>query len=947
MIAGRFEWDYPLTTTTSNGIDTTVKIDIWEDRRLAIQFDVSNQFYFGVVDDLEDDETGNLIQWASSEMTALHYRREGFTAGLTQAHRLTTRKFLYDTAFPADIAAYDILRNSSLSGSSQFVTSGEVYSRNIEPELPDSATDTALMLLGETETRRGAALTDIRFGIGDRNENQQGGTDQEYRWQQDFVRTADGVYESKKFMPRDNYELDFTELLRDDYFGRPDREFKIELFEEPSGESESGDHDESPPFFEAHLVVDIAETYPVTLPATYVWKMQSTGTAGTIVHVEKNRDTNAREDGVDTFLGDLGDNFKLRTRGSVIEFMGGWRDEDGIRSRYQYVPFWHNLEEPPKVKLRLTFTGDDPEPGTLKRTGIHHPADKKNTTCPPNQTCELIDDYSHQEWRVKSITITNFTFMPFVTATHTGCGAYLATEDLPVIQPSKWRKAKWDRSATGYYDLADNLYHKFQEVSAVELTSPYRTSQGTVEDVINYLDLPYLAAFFTESRAVNYPLTFNSRDIAIIGPRGLGLDAQIIISSQQHTYSFTEHLHDNVSYPPADAELTGANVTVNVAPEHEFEEGIALPDAFQTDGDKFMLTSRVGKGLLFEFVVDEWVVLVQLKSFDLETQLTSTEITELNDLLTGGFIYHYSVGAEFYTLTNPETAPAVTEDAFVIPSTRFRVKSELTIEYLSVTHADMDTYFSDLCVVQNITGQGGPIGPVRDEFDEVTEPVPGSDEIPASVNWDNLFTYGSGGGEDTYIGEPTVTEMEWELQLSKEYVFEPQFNEYSLQLVPTGTTYETNFFKTGTQVSSEVVPDTTIGSPTYTHYEYSYTDAWDKTLPRTSYDTTWEDLDDPEAPTSEGVHYVTTLSSVVSRTIILEKVVDQWHDRGLPTIVYSIDDALEGEDTSDILRFVSQTDTLHTSTAEDGATSVQKCVTWEEVSIDDLALTIGPSTYAP
>ncbi len=183
---------------------------------------------------------------------------------------------------------------------------------------------------------------------------------QPYDWHRHWIR-EDFTTWLRSSLPSDNYQIDFTNLLPTNFYSTSGREFEVAFFIEDESEE--------------------------TIVAKQTFyrngtKIESRGTWSNVVHANLN----------------YRPQFKIR--GSVIEMLGGVRDENGVACTYQWIPFWTG--EPRSLSMRIKTNSDNPQLSSVYQTGLRHDADKRNMLCPANYTCSIIDDYAHPEWRVYS-----------------------------------------------------------------------------------------------------------------------------------------------------------------------------------------------------------------------------------------------------------------------------------------------------------------------------------------------------------------------------------------------------------------------------------------------------------------------------------------------------------------------------------------------------------------
>lgn len=209
LIAGRWHWDYPETSTTTGGVTTTVKVDVWEERRLAIQFDVSDQFAFGEVNYEGDD----IISSSHMRFKTLRYRRTGFTEAIVNDDEVSVYGSFSNTAYPADSAAFDTLLGTATN--SDAVSGGsseedvEIVNMDVLDFLPASTTATAMFLIDNQTSDSGLRLNEVKWAMNNQQlaASEDSGVDGETDWRKHWVRTALGEYRTKKKLPESDFEI--------------------------------------------------------------------------------------------------------------------------------------------------------------------------------------------------------------------------------------------------------------------------------------------------------------------------------------------------------------------------------------------------------------------------------------------------------------------------------------------------------------------------------------------------------------------------------------------------------------------------------------------------------------------------------------------------------------------------------------------------------------------
>lgn len=219
-IAGRWHWDYPETQTQNGDVTTKVKIDVWEERRLALQFDISDQFALGEVG--PDDEPA--VSSSHMRFWTRRYRRQDFSESVvfSSTNEAEVYGIYLAEPFPVDIAAYD-----SLVGSADNVDTIVGESSETDPQyqyidvsewLPDSTQTTALILIDQNASQSGIKIDEVKWAMAasasPAAEESNSGVDRLYDWRNDWTRTELGKYKKRiKRSDRDK-RIDITPTIQ-------------------------------------------------------------------------------------------------------------------------------------------------------------------------------------------------------------------------------------------------------------------------------------------------------------------------------------------------------------------------------------------------------------------------------------------------------------------------------------------------------------------------------------------------------------------------------------------------------------------------------------------------------------------------------------------------------------------------------------------------------------
>jgi hypothetical protein len=429
--AGRFEWVFPQvevpfgpqvvqSETGTPGVDgtrtffpitrTRTNRTVWEEYRLMLKYDVSNQFNFG----RDDAASQDIIRAAVVNVSRQTYTLDGWVGATGQANQVTMRGLYPDADEPSNADEFDDLW--AAVASSATLTESFVTEVNILTWLPTSSTDSVHLLFFSDTNKRGLIVSDGQIRIWDRPAVTLPAIP--YDWTQHWVREDYNQWRTRSFLPTDNYQISLASLLPSSFWATASRRLIVSFFKIVDGEEQVR--------VEQSFQVEI-DPVGFFVPIRWNWYLMSRGSFGTVRHAATTVLSDAFPQSNTTLFNGFGPTFKIR--GSVIEMSGLLRNEDGLNAVYQFVPYWiggseyySGVDDLRNCYLRIRIESDNPRQSKYDETGLQHIDDGKKLTCPGNYTCSVIDDYAHPEWRLISHSFTGLEDdRTPTTMTHASC----------------------------------------------------------------------------------------------------------------------------------------------------------------------------------------------------------------------------------------------------------------------------------------------------------------------------------------------------------------------------------------------------------------------------------------------------------------------------------------------------------------------------------------------
>lgn len=423
--------------------------------RLAVRFDVSDQFLFG---DLAPSGDAQIVSSHLRTTRETHLPME-FQAKVPIGDdgqpvfnydpsfffpydQGSIHGFLYDSELPQTIVDFD--QQVSNSPHNETFPTTPTHYVDVKMWLPSSDHQTLTVLFDSAVD--GAKLTVLRMAIADReNPNPlaepewYSGVNRLYDWRRHFRRTAEFTFESK-FAPKDNYQIDMVDLVGKNsnpdhvhHWNDEDSELTIALFASTDIVSQT-------------YSMEVEDT-PGSSPASVNWMLVSDGAQfGSLVHALQTSPKNNPQGFV--FDQDI-DGPVIRVRDSVIEIGRSiTREEGDVTAYYQFVPFYPQYagDVVPQMQLRVSMPPTEKRFWTVRYNQLAHTENQKNLKCPPNETCGLIADYAHAQWRISNISMGGLTGKPVDTILHVGCNATITSEPISsqvALKTKLYRKQKF------------------------------------------------------------------------------------------------------------------------------------------------------------------------------------------------------------------------------------------------------------------------------------------------------------------------------------------------------------------------------------------------------------------------------------------------------------------------------------------------------------------------
>ena len=422
-IAGRWKFLFnDVVTTDDEEVETTVEKEVWVERRLALLFDVSDQFGFG-----EDDlvGSGDFIKQSGYEALVTLHQYPG--ANFNNFNPQMTFYGFYETGtLPADEADFESMKssapNSYFMGNQNFDLPFDVKSW-----LPASLTANLVMLIdNDTLPNSGGRLDGMRFTTTDRTLTNYG-LDYEYNWKLNFERIAIDHWRSKWEVSKPGISLSIvpTETINHEDFAVQPSHMDIKLIDSLEDSKFSvttrlAESDEPvatlpPPadsvtrHYRQHEAVVEGEAVVIN---SYDWTLSSSGIYDPSILFLNNRE--------------LGQNVNLVVWGDFFEVGTGGHAPDVPRVAYDRID---------SESLRLDFSYDRAlmlSP-TVETTELADFANCKKMDC-PSGTCLYTHDNLHLKLSTMEVTLGSRVFgaSEFTNVTRDGCEITYATDPLRV-----------------------------------------------------------------------------------------------------------------------------------------------------------------------------------------------------------------------------------------------------------------------------------------------------------------------------------------------------------------------------------------------------------------------------------------------------------------------------------------------------------------------------------
>jgi hypothetical protein len=429
---------------------------VWERYRLIAKYDTSNQFNFG----RNDADSLAILKAATVSIARTQYIISGWSGATGQSNSITMKGLRPGETLPTTPAEFDTMW--AASGSSTTMGTG-TSAVNILSWLPTATANSVHLLFFSDTEKRGLNPVSGQMRIWDRTPITLPATP--YDWTQHWIREDYNEWRTIALLPGDNYQISLGDLLPSGFWNVAGRELEVSLvFIDEFGVDT--DLAAKQRFF-VSIGDPLAEGSP-----NREWRIRSDGHWGVVDHaINVSSRTGFPLDGFSMFPGGWGPIIKIR--GSVYELLGdanlsltsgrqaGRRQEGGVLAYYKWVPYWRQGSQyyynestgTPRYYLRIKITSDNPQQNIYGQTGLRHDRDEKNLTCPANYTCPIIDDYAHPEWRVTSHALTglNETRVP-AEYSHDGCTVTAATSQRTIDITIDYTTYLWSVTWTATYE---------------------------------------------------------------------------------------------------------------------------------------------------------------------------------------------------------------------------------------------------------------------------------------------------------------------------------------------------------------------------------------------------------------------------------------------------------------------------------------------------------------
>lgn len=511
LIAGKFSFRYADETQTSvevttSGIDTvrTITETVTEKRveivrKLAVLFHVDDIFDW----DKQNRFGNSLLRNVKLNLGRGSYQPDDFTGTTNNTVAATLHGFWADQSLPETVTEFEsLLDDPPHTESVDPASNSDIDILDWSPGKNGDVLLLATDLGDDSGCRLGVDFPLwLEFDFG--SDYDATSSDEQFDWHTFFNRTASGTYESLFALPLANYRMSLGNLVPDDYFHYQDNKLKIELLETTGdvvvfdAEFSCGPTGETIPAVIGGPCQGLAYGQEIS-QQRYVWSITSKGTWGEVHHtrIESSRQswTSDPLDAFDTLPPPVID---FRIREEVIEMTGGEVksiDDITVNDHWNWITY-HAAEGEKfsQLRLRITFIGDDPQPGYMTWKAIAHPDDGKNLECPHDVSCAEMEPYISPEFDVLSLTLTGADDAAsdvIPTRSWAGCTFTYSIDNLRhdrdlsttletanVSRGGEYIARQWDADANPFYRLVyPPAYRVTGEITAIG----YQCSTGDV-----------------------------------------------------------------------------------------------------------------------------------------------------------------------------------------------------------------------------------------------------------------------------------------------------------------------------------------------------------------------------------------------------------------------------------------------------------------------------------
>lgn len=992
--AGRFEWVFPAAvvpfgpfvvesetgTPGVNGTRTwaprtqiTTNRSVWEEYRLVMRYDVSDQDNFG----RRDAANALIIKAATARLGGSQYTLPGWTSFNPNTSGSDLRhQFGVDADMPETPAEFDTLWASGFGSASY--TAGTVTNFSILTRLPIAPRQSMFLLWYSTTARRGFNIAGTgALTIWDRDPVPLPTVP--YDWRRDWIREDFQTWTTRELLPGDNFQVSLATLLPTNFWNTANRKLKVTFY------IPADDPDDEEILAEQELAVLITGS-----ANPYRWSISSDGHWGAIDHFAANHHQAAFPIvGVSPFGSSsaLGPMFKLR--GSVWEITGGRRIEDGVAATYQFVPYWHGLIEPttpggdelplPRIKVRIKIISDNPQQRIYDETGLQHIDDGKKMLCPGNYTCAVIDDYAHPEWRVISHSLPGLNdSRPPLQVSHSGCVVTTSTAPRQLPMVIDYTTYTWQVSFNATYEpTARNIFNPSRFYFDGNLTNlsggkwpgnrsgPLAGRTQYSDNVVNKIDS---AGWYFPRFEVRHDYS-GGATTAVFGTFATSFDSL-------PTSATVADRFDSVTFEGLAIHATGSwdtsnsshySVTVTTRDPYTSTTVSGLPPWTTSSGgairigQELLIADGLGAGLVFKCTgLASFAAGVPTFAFEPIRQFF---LPTLSAVPSGDDLADYSGvlgGYEYWVLVQNETDPsddglyAIASSGISGPDDELPDPSPIADDpvvevmvvysavcYIAGTEEESEIAYEDhqgTLINQSIGVVGEP--PLDNPVEDYDFP-PTIVDLPTFPNA-TVFTC-----QSVYVSAPDPVGA--------------PFGVIDGQSAPTTYTRPIRPVVSVTTINEPVTLTNFDGSTSViTHREYALGPEFDYTWNLTTvtrsglYSRVLRRITHPNLGNSPA-------SYAVAKTVTMVKVVPRWKDRELPTLTYNGDEAFVDINYSTgalVSNDFWKVNTIEVANQEfikpfgvlddvPPTNHVRIKYTRQRIYMDELTLTIGPSTYEP